>query len=292
MNLSDRRFSYLPLSQQFGSHLVDEMPEPPWSDAVGWSTALRQTADLVEPDGITVAGAGPIYADLQQNAGVDPAEPGFEDALGAASEEFRETIRIIEDVRSEPVVPVVPGPVTICLEQFGGSWLDYLETDEFVALDALHAASQLLTDLVRSFGGTIEGLVVDEPELSDAIDGGLRLEDALLETGAVFNVADHHGLSVLGRSPESLFSSSSSLAESYDVVVFETVSDEKLGSIGDVSIGGAFPETVWDGDNDDFEAGVRDYCENMPEGFVLMPELPAATAPERVRRFRELLDEV
>lgn len=290
MNLSEKRFEYLPLYQQFATHLDDEMPEPPWSDSVGWSTALRRTADLVEPDAITVQGAGPIHADLESGGSDDPTDPQFESAFGPASEEYRETVQIIDDVRSEPVVPVVPGPVSICLEQFQDEWIELLKTDEFAALDTLHAASQLLTDFVRAFGGDIHGLVINEPRLDDGLENGLMLDDALLETGAVFNVAEHYDLHTIGRVPESLASSLSSLAEAYDTVVFEVLSADTLETLDNTQIGGAFPASVWDSEQEAFEADIRSYQAGLPDGFVLMPEMPTSIPPERVRRFRELLE--
>ena len=295
MNLAepDRQPSYLPLYQEFAVRVDEEMPAPPWSDAVGWSTALRRTADLVEPDAIAVRGTEPLYQGLRTVDGASPDAPRFEAALGPAVESLLETVRILDDVRAEPVVCLVPGPTTLCAERFDEGWLRGGGVDDLVALEALHEASQLLTDVVRDLGGAAAGLVVDEPAVETALEGGLTVEDVLLETGALFNVADHHGLSVFGRVPESVHDAVPALADGYDAVLLAELSPATLEALADVDarIGGGFNADLWEATDAEFETAARSYLEALPEGFVLAPELPGSVSPERVRRLRELLEE-
>lgn len=295
MNLPelDRTVGYLPLYHEFAGRVDDEMPSPPWSDPVGWSTALRRTADSVDPDAIVVQGAKPLYEDLGAVDGVSPDDPGFGDALGPAGEALLETVRIVDDVRDESVVCQVPGPTTLCTERFGEGWLPDAGVDELVALDALHEASQLLTDVVRELGGAASGLVVDEPAVETALEGGLTLADVLLETGPVFNVADHHRLAVFGRVPESVHEAVPALAAEYDVVLLEQPSSATVEAMQDVDarVGGGLPSGLWDETDAVFETDVRSTLEALPDGFVLAPELPGSASPERIRRLREFIDE-
>lgn len=295
MNLahSDRKFEYLPLYQSFASELDEEMPSPPWSDAVGWSTAIRQATDLIKPDAGMVRGTSPIFEDLRAADDCSPEDPGFGDALGPASEALLETVRIVDDVREEPVVCVIPGPVTLCVERFGRGWLVDGTVDEFVALDALHEASQVLTDIVRELDGAASGLIVDEPAVQTALEGGLTLADVLLETGAIFNVADHHGLTLFGRFPESVKEALPTLADEYDAVLFDELSPATLETIvgSDTSIGGGFDGSTWDGTDAEFASDVRSYLGLLPNEFVLTPRIPGAASPVRVRQLREFIDE-
>lgn len=295
MNLahSDRKFEYLPLYQSFASELDDGMPSPPWADAVGWSTAIRQATDLIEPDAATVRGTPPIFGDLRTADGGSPEDPGFGDALGPASEALLKTVRIVDNVRENPVVCVIPGPVTLCAERFGREWLIDGAVDEFVALDALHEASQMLTDIVRELDGAASGLIVDEPAVQTALESSLILADVLLETGAVFNVADHHGLTLFGRFPESIHEALPTLADEYDAVLFDELSTATLKTKveSDTSVGGGFDGSAWDGTDAEFATDVRSYLGMLPKGFVLTPRIPGAALPVRVRWLRELIDE-
>lgn len=290
---SDRKFEYLPLYQSFACELDDEMPPQPWSDAVGWSTAIRQATDLIEPDVATVQGTGPLYEDLRAADGGSPDDPGFGNALGSASEALLETIRIVDDVLEEPVVCVVPGPVTLCAERFGRRWLTDEAVNEFAALDALHGASQLLTDVVRELDGAASGLIVDEPAVQTALESGLTLDDILLEAGAVFNVADHHGLTIIGRFPESVHEPLPTLADQYDAVLFKELSPATLETIlgANASVGSGFNNSIWELTNAEFKAEVRTYIETLPERFILSPRIPGTAPPVRVRQLGEFIDE-
>lgn len=290
----ERTVRYLPLYQEYAGQLSDEMPDPPWTDPVGWSTALRQTADLIEPDAIVVAGVEPVLADLDAATDTDLTNPRFEDSVGSASEAYLETVRILAEVRQEPVFVLLPGPVTICTEYFDEAWAGIIEGDEFVALDAVHGASQLLTDRVRAVGGSIAGVVLDEPLLGITLDDGLSFEDVVLETGAIFNVAEHHGLPVFGRFLEACHETVTPRGDEYHALVFDQLSLDTLDRIDASSwrIGGSFSTKVWRSTDAEFEALVTEYLRSLPEDFVLMPELPPAVPPERVRQFRELLDSV
>ena len=295
MNLahSDCKFEYLPLYHSFARGLDEELPSQPWADVVGWSTAIRQATDLIEPDVVTVQGTGPLNEDFRAANDGSPDNPGFGDVLGSASEAFLETVRIVDDVREEPVTCVIPGPVTLCAERFGRGWLIDGAVDEFVALDALHGASQVLTDVVRELDGAASGLIVDEPAIQTALESDLTLADVLLETGAVFNVADHHGLTLFGRFPELVHEAFPTLAEEYEAVLFEELSPTALDTIleSDASVGGGFNGSAWDGTDAEFAADVRSYLDTLPEGFVLTPRIPEAAPPTRVRRLREFIDE-
>lgn len=290
---TDRGFVYAPLYQTYASRLDDEMPEPPWTDAIGWSTALRQATELLDPDVIVLTGADGLIADLQRGPAGSLQAPRFDDGLGAGVEEVTETVRILDDVRPEPVFCELPGPVMLCVERLGDEWLQSIETDELAALDALHAASQVLTDVVRALEGTVMGLVVHEPVVDRAIAAELSLADVMLESGALFNVAEHHDLTVVGRYPGSITDSVSLVADEFDRLVVEELPAEMLEELTEsgVCLGGAFPADVWTRDTETFESQVRAYLEGLPEGFVLMPDIPPATPPERIREFRTMLDE-
>jgi hypothetical protein len=287
----DGQFVYVPLYQDYAARVGDEMPDRPWTDPVGWSTALRQTADLVGPDVAAVSGVDALAADLETADGADLASVRFDEALGPGVEGFAETIGIVADVRSEPVGAVLPSPATVCVDQLGADWLDAVAADEFAALDALHEAGQAVTDVIRSLEGTVDVLLLDERGLETARDRGLSLDDALLEAGAVFNTADHHGLRVVGRFPSTLRADAAALLDEYDVVTFEALPPEAIESLADVSgrTGGSLPAAVWSAEPATFESRVESFQNALPEGFVWLVPVPATAAPERVQRFRELL---
>lgn len=287
----DSPFVYVPLYQAYAARVGDEMPDCPWEDPVGWSTALRQTADLVAPDVVAVSGTDALSADLESVEGADLGSVRFDEALDTGVEGFVETAGIVADVRSEPVGAVLPSPVTVCVDRLGAAWLDAVAADEFAALDALHEASQAVSDVVRSLEGTVDVLILDESGLTTARDRGLSLDDALLEAGPVFNTADHHGLRVVGRFGSPLSGDASALLAEYDAVAFEGLSPEAVEELVDVSgrTGGSLPADAWDEPSATFESRVESFRDALPEGFVWLVPLPADVAPERVQRFRELL---
>lgn len=281
---------HVPLFEAYAARISDEMPDPKWSDPIGWSAAIRQTADLVSPDLIAVSSREVLERDLETATTGPIADVDFSDSLSEPTDAFVETVRITAEVRDEPLLSVVPDPVTLCVDCFDDEWLELLEDDEFAALDTLHHVSQSLTDLVRAQGGSVEGVVLDYRGLETARDHGLRLDDALLEAGAIFNVAEHHELTVVGRLPWDLRESADRIAEDVDALVFDVVPKDDLESL-DVPIqtGGGFPESVWEHDEATFRDELTTYLDALPASFVLMPSLPAAVDPERVQLYREVV---
>jgi hypothetical protein len=150
--------------------------------------------------------------------------------------------------------------------------------------------SQLLTDLLRAQGGSVAGIVLDYRGLEVASDRGLRLDDALLEAGAVFNVADHHELTIIGRLPRDLTESAGQFVEDVDMLVFDIVPRDGLDSL-DVSVptGGGFPEAIWERDEAAFRDELTAYLDALPDSFVLMPTLPDTVDPERVQLYRDMV---
>lgn len=136
-------------------------------DPVTRSTALRQTADLVEPDWIVVDDTDRVLAAVPGRDGTPVDEYEFDDVADDRVDEPDEVVRILADIRSEPVVPLFPDPVAALTDLFGDEWTDLLASDAFAALDPLHEESQSLADVIRLFERDV---------------AGLELEDYLLET--------------------------------------------------------------------------------------------------------------
>jgi hypothetical protein len=290
LSVIDESYVHVPLFEAYAARISDEMPEPKWSDPIGWSAAIRQTADLVSPDLIAVSSREVLEQDLEAATTGPITDVDFSDSLGEPTDAFVETVEITADVRDEPLLSLMPDPVTLCVDCFGDEWLDLLEDDEFAALDTLHHVSQLLTDLLRAQGGSVAGIVLDYRGLEAARDRGLRLDDALLEAGAIFNVADHHELTVVGRLPRDLQESADRIAEDVDVLVFDIVPRGDLTSLDvPVPTGGGFPESVWERDEAVFRDELTTYLDALPDSFVLMPSLPAAVDPERVQLYRDIV---
>jgi hypothetical protein len=291
LTTGDERFVHVPLFETYAAQISDEMPEPKWSDPIGWSAALRQAADLVSPDLIAVSSREALAQDIEA-ATVGPiADADLADIIGEATDAFVETVNITADVRDEPLFSVVPDPVTLCVECFDDEWLDLLDADEFAALDVLHEVSQSLTDLVRAHGGTVEGIVLDYRGLEAAHEHGLRFDDALLEAGAVFNVADHHDLTIVGRLPQNLQDSADHFEEDVDALVFNVVPHDGLSSLEAVAVqtGGGFPDSFWNLDESTFRDELVAYLDALPDSYILIPSLPAAVEPERVQLYREVV---
>jgi hypothetical protein len=290
LNTIDEGHVHVPLFDAYAERISDEMPDPKWSDPIGWSAAIRQTADLVSPDLIAVSSQGVLERDLEAVTTGPITDIDLPDSLGESTEAFVKTVSITADVRDEPLFSVVPDPVTLCVECFGDEWFDLLEDDEFAALDTLHHVGQLLTDLLRAQGGSVAGIVLDYRGINAARDHGLRLDDALLEAGAVFNVADHHELTVVGRLPWNLRESADRFSEDVDVLVFDIVSRDDLASL-DISVptGGGFPESIWERDEAAFREALTAYLDALPDSFVLMPSIPATVEPERVQLYRDII---
>ncbi len=294
-------FAHLPLYEAFAARIEDEAPDPLWRDAIGWATTVRRTADLVAPDLIALSGREALVTDLQRAVPSADASAGglgglrLSDALGEPTDRFVEAAGIVADVRTEPVLVVVPSPVTVCLECFETAWLEAVAADEVAALDALHETSQVLTELLRSLGGTVDGVVLDWQRLETALGRGLSHEDALFETGAVFNVADHHDQTMVAR-----FSTSvegpviGQSASEFATILFDVLDLDRLGALADSEFqpGGGFPQSVWALDEPAFRSHVRRYLETAPPSFVLAPEVPAGVDPERVQLYRELIESV
>lgn len=287
----DERVVHVPLFEAFAARMSDEAPQYGWREPVAWSTALRRTADLVAPDIIALTCDDALRADVDFDTPVDIDQLGLADGLGEATEGFVETLEIIADTRDERTVALLPSPVTICLEHFSDAWLDALETDEFAALDALHEVSQLLTDLIRAFGGFVDGVILNWRTLTSALEHGLTVDDAFLETGAVFNVATHHELPVCGRFQRDASEYVIGADSEFDTVVFDEVPRDELDMLSDarVQTGCGFPQVLWEEDGDAFRDAVADYLAALPSASLLMPTIPASVDPERIQVYKELV---
>jgi len=290
----DTEFVHAPFLEAYAARVSDEMPDPKWSDPIGWSTGIRQAADLLAPDYIMISGRKVVQADVE-TAGIGSIEDvALSETLEEATDQFVEAAGIVDEVRNEPLVAVVPSPVTVSVEHFGKEWFELLDSDEFAALDVLHEVSQMLTALIRGLGTTVDGIVVDCNGFGTAQDRGLRYDDALLEMGPVTNVADHHEMSVFGLFPQTLFDpvQTDPFRNEFEALIFDTIPQDLLGSIPAVSvgIGGGFPKTVWDQPEADFEQELNEYINALPQGFLLTPTIPETASPERVQFYRELLN--
>jgi hypothetical protein len=292
-------FAHVPLYEGFAARIDDEAPEPLWSDAIGWATAVRRTADLVAPDLIALSGYDALITDLQRAVPWTDTEASnlsglrLNDALGDPTDRFVEAAEIVADVRAEPVVAVLPSPVSVCLECVEMAWLDAVAADEFAALDALHEISQVLTDLLRALGGTVDGVILDWQGVETALGQGLSYDDALLETGAVFNVAGHHDQTLVARFSgpvEEMIVEQS--ADEFATILVDPLDLDRLGSLVDREFqpGGGFPQSVWALEEPVFRTEIERYLEAAPPSFVLAPELPADVDPERVQLYRELIE--
>jgi hypothetical protein len=290
----ETEFVHAPFLKAYAARISDEMPDPKWSDPIGWSRGIRQATDLLDPNYITISGREVVQADVE-NAGVGCIEDAaLSETLGEATDQFVEAAGIVDEVRDEPLVAVVPSSVTVSVEHFGEEWFDLIDSDEFAALDVLHEVSQMLTALIRGLGTTVDGIVVDCNGFGLVQNRGLRYDDVLLEMGPVTNVANHHEMSVLGLFPQTLFDSvqSDPFRDEFEALIFDTIPQDLLGSIsaGSVGIGGGFPKTVWDQTETDFEQELIEYIDALPRGFLLTPTIPETASPERVQFYRELLN--
>lgn len=287
---SDRSLVYAPQIEAFAGEISDEDADRLRMDPVARSTALQQAVDLVGPDWIVVSEDGPLSASTPDGTespdGYDFGEP--------ATAELAEVVEILSEVRSEPIVARVPDPLTLTLERFGEEWIDLLESDEFAALETLHEASRLVSDVLRAFEGNCSGIALDASGLADIGDGILSLEDYLLELGPVFNLADHHNVSVIGAVPAGYVDEHATLADEFDLVVFDSITPSALADVPDASdrIGCTFPDSFWETDG---SAAFRDRCNEYldtvaVDGLVLMQYLPPEVEPEYVQILGDVIE--
>lgn len=253
------------------------------ADPVARSTALRKGVELVEPDWIIVSAVEEFSTGLPDR---DLASDGLE--FGEPdTEALAETVEILAEVRTEPVVCLVPDPVTMVLERFGDEWIGLLESDEFTALDVLHEASQLLSDILRTFDGHCSGLVLDATRARDVVNDRLSLEDYLLEVGPVFNLAAHHNVAVGGKFPDTYFDDYESLAEEFDFVVFDPVTPSTLAALSETSdlIGCSFPDSFWQATSGEaFQETCREHLDSLSSrSLLLLQRIPADVEPEYVQ---------
>ena len=279
---STRSITYAPLLDEFAREVSDEDPDRIDTDPVSRSTALRQAADLVDPDWVVVTDSGglasPEAAVEEPDAPLEFGEPAVAD--------LAEVVGILAEIRTEPIVAHVPDPVSLALETFGERWTSLLDSDDYAALDVLHGASQLLSDVLRSFDGTCDGLVLDATSLP-AVAGKLSLDDYLFETGPVFNVADHHNVSVLGVFPATYVDEYDPLAEAFDFVVFDSLAPAGLDELTGLSpgVGCSFDEAFWDAaDGDTFRQHCEEYLDAVASTEILLLQpIPGTVEPEFVQ---------
>lgn len=292
LTVPDETITYVPEFEAFASKISDEDASRIESDPVARSTALRQGADLVDPDWLVVAGADMLLAALPERDGQVVEAYEFGEPAGEDLDDLAEVVSILVELRSEPLVVSLPDPMTLVTYLFGDDWTALLQEDEFAALDTLHLASQVLTDALREFEGNVDGLVLDAASLPDAMDAGLALGDYLLELGAVFNLADHYDVTTLGRLPPGVLHAHDQLSEEFDIVLFESLPASELSALSEPPgpVGCSFPANLWDSaDSDDFRERVEEYLDAVSDGLVLAPEIPAAVNPAYVQILRDVL---
>lgn len=271
---------YAPQIDEFAKQISDDAAEVISTDPVVRSTAYRQAVDLVEPDWIVVSENTQFVSPASTNESGDSLAFGDPDTTNLS-----EVIRILADVHEEPVVPLVPDPVSTTLDTFGEGWTDLFETDEFAALDVLHGASQLFSDVIRSFEGNCPGIFFHAKHLSKIVDAQVPLDDYLLEMGPVFNIADHHNVSVGGIFPPGFSDDHIKLAEEFDFVVYTDVQPSALEHISTAQIGCSFPASFWDApDQNSFRETCDEYLDaTATKRLLLMPPIPPTVEPEYVQ---------
>jgi len=282
MSLEISDITYAPRMEAFARKTSDLDAEKIRTDPVARSTALRQAVELIEPDWVVVSETNEraISGLIGETPPKDQLEFGEPDINDLA-----EVIKILADVRNEPIVPVIPDPVTLTLETFGEEWTGLLGTDEFTALDALHGASQLLSDVLREFDGHCKGVVLDATRTTDVLMDLLSLEDYLFEAGPLFNVADHHNVSVGGIFHSKHLSHYSDLDTEFDFVVFDCIYSNDFTETPSGPFGFSFPGSFWD--LPDTKSVRQTTIENLKpfssQEILLMQDIPKNVEPEYVQ---------
>jgi hypothetical protein len=294
LTIAEDSVTYAPRFEAFAREISDRQPAEIKNDPVARSASLRQTADLIEPDWLVVYGVRQILAALPDREGRSLDEYAFGELSGDALDDLSELVQILSDVRSEPVVCVMPDPITMVAEVFGEEWTVLLSDRSFEYLDTLHLASQFLTDVIREFEGSVSGLITEGTHLPEALDEGIGLDDYSLEFGPLFNLADHYDLTVIATMPSDLRSHYDELADAFDIVVFESVEQPVMSDLpaGPDVIGCSFTESIWAAEGtSQFSQQMEDYFESLPSSVCLLTqEIPASVRPEHVREFGDLLD--
>jgi hypothetical protein len=292
LSVPEETITYSPVFGRFARKISDEDSSRIDSDPVARSIVLRQAADLVGPDWLVVDGTDQLLALLPERNGQPVGSYEFDEPVDEEMDDLVEVISILANLRSEPLVVSLPDPVSLVRFVFGDDWMALLQEDEFAALDTLHLASQVLTDVLREFDGNVDGLILDAVHLSDAMDVGLGVDDYLLELGAVFNLTDHHNVTALSRMPVSVLGESVQLSDEFDVVLFDSLPESKLSVLPEpaASVGCSFPSTLWNsGNTDDFRSQAKNYLDTASDGFVLAPEIPATVNPDYVQILGEVI---
>lgn len=294
LDISDRGLTYAPQFETFARELSDETAERIRTDPVVRSRSVRQAADIVEPDWLVVSGVRQILAALRGQDARARLENGYSEGTVETVDHLTEFARIVSAVRSEPVVCRVPDHVTMAAEVLGEEWRRVLSEETARYLELLHVASQFLTDVLRGFRGTVSGLVVDATHLPEALDEGLSLGDYLLELGAVFNLADHYGVTIVASIPSGVHEHCEEIGAEFDAVILESVEQSMLPTLPaqSVTVGCSFTESIWEADDTaGFRRGVNGFLEDLPGGVSLFAqEIPATVRPEHVRVFGDMLD--
>ena len=294
LTVPDGTLTYAPQFEEFARAISDEDASRIETDPVVRSTVLRQAADLVEPDWLVVSGTEQVFAALPPRDGQAVTDYEFGEPTGEPIDHLTEVVRILADVRAEPLVVSLPDPATVVTDLFGGDWTALLDEDEFAALDSLHLASQVLTDVLREFEGNVDAIVLDASGLPAAMDSGLPLADYLLELGPVFNLADHYSVSAFGEVPADALDAHDDLREEFDQVVFESLPQAALADLAETAapVGCSFPQELWDSENGEtFRARTADYLAAGPDGLLLAQPIPGAVDPAYVQILGDVLSE-
>jgi hypothetical protein len=294
LTISEESVIYAPRFEAFAREISDREADELESDPIARSASLRQTADLIEPDWLMISGIKQILADLPDRDGRSLSEYEFVEVGDGEITDLAEVVRIISEVRAEPVVCIFPDPVAMVAEVFGEEWTELLSKQTFDFLDTLHVASQFLTDVLREFRGNVSGIIVDGTYLPEALDGELSLDEYILELGALFNLADHYDISIIMNIPSTLHTLCEQLADEFDVVTFESVEEStvpKLPATSEV-VGCSFTEDIWETDDTgQFSRQMERYLTDLPSNVQLLTqEIPGSVRPEHVQAFGNLLD--
>jgi len=286
--------TYAPLIEGFAREISDHVADELDADPVARATSLRQTADLIDPDWLVVSGREQVLAALPDREGESISEYEFEFVSEAQISDLAKVVRIVSEVRSEHIVCTFPDPVTMVTEVFGTGWQERLSGQAFEVLDALHRASQSLTDVLREFQGELSGVIINGTALPEALDAGLSLNEYTLELGALFNLADHYDIGVVVTIPSESHRLYEQLADEFDAVAFEAVEEQtasKLPADADV-VGCSFSESLWEADDmEQFCQRLKQYCGSLPSSVrILTQEIPASARPEYVQEFSDFIE--
>lgn len=286
-NLRTGGVTYAPVSESFVPTVAGEDIDAIRSDAAGWAAAIRETTQAVGPDWVVMTGCDSLFSDITTDTGFD--DRVFVDDVTGRTEVYAETLEMVAETFSGPIMSVLPAPVTIATQTTFGQSAQTSESTTSQFLDTIYDASMLLTDVMRRFGETVDGYIFDLQGLQRAKGDDSSITDIHHDSAPVFNLADHYSVPVLGR----LASPTEQLidTESYAAVLYDELPPEmaEATQTPGQDIGGGFPERVWSLSEDRFESQVKSYIEAAPPGFVFSPRIPDGVPPERVATLSRLV---